>query len=139
MSEGTEDLFQRATRAKLRFESPRGLLSVEDLWDLPLSSTVATKPNLDDIARGLHKKLTSGTEISFVSPTGKSPAVERDQLAMDVVKHVISVRVAENEAASQARAKAERKKQILEIIADKEVDALRNKDPEELRRLLNEL
>jgi hypothetical protein len=58
---------------------------------------------------------------------------------MDIIKHVISVRVAENEAADQARAKAERKKQILEIIADKEVDALRNKDPEELRKLLNEL
>ena len=31
-------MFTKASRLKLRFQSPAGLLSSEDLWDLPLTS-----------------------------------------------------------------------------------------------------
>jgi hypothetical protein len=33
------NIFEQATRAKIRFSTPVGMLSVEDLWDLPLTST----------------------------------------------------------------------------------------------------
>ena len=32
-------IFKTASRKKLRFVSPQGLLNVEDLWDLPLTGT----------------------------------------------------------------------------------------------------
>ena len=34
----TTDIFKQATKLKLRFSSVRGDLTVEDLWDLPLTS-----------------------------------------------------------------------------------------------------
>ena len=35
----TMNIFEYATRAKLRFASSRGDLTVEQLWDVPLRST----------------------------------------------------------------------------------------------------
>ena len=51
------NIFEMATRKKIRFNSPQGDLSTEDLWDLPLSSKVNGKANLDDIAKDLHRLL----------------------------------------------------------------------------------
>lgn len=131
-------MFEKASRIKLRFETTKGLLSVEDLWELPLTST-SSKVNLDEIARGLHQKVTTQTDISFVNPTAKSPAAEKDQLSLDIVKHIIQVRLAENEAAAKARANAEQKKKILEILDQKDTESLKGKSEDELRAMIKEL
>lgn len=131
-------MFEKASRLKLRFETAKGLLSVEDLWDLPLTSTTS-KVNLDELARGLHHKVTTQTDISFVTPTAKSAAAEKDQLALDLLKHIISVRLAENEAAAKARANAEQKKKILEILDEKDTESLKGKSTDELRAMVANL
>ena len=60
-------MFEKATRRKLRFTSAAGLLSTEDLWDLPLTSATG-KANLDDIAKALNRRLKDAEEVSFVAP-----------------------------------------------------------------------
>lgn len=127
-------MFEQATRLKLRFDSPRGLLSVEDLWDLPLTSATG-KPNLDDIAKALHRKLRESTETaSFVTPAVADRNTE-PQLAFDIVKHVIQVRIAERDAAQAATAKREFKQRLMEIIATKQDETLRGKPLEELQAM----
>jgi hypothetical protein len=92
-------MFEDAIRQKIRFDSPKGLLTAEDLWDLPLQSTVSGKANLDDIARALHKQLKNGDDVSFVSTATKSdPTV---QLKFDIVKYVIEQKMKENAVASE--------------------------------------
>ena len=125
----TESLFEAASRLKLRFASQVGQLSVEDLWDLPLTS--ATKPNLDAIAVELNRQL-KGTEESFVS-TGKKNAVL--ELKFEVVKHIIGVRVAENQAKLDERARQERKSQIADLIEQKKSEGLKALSLEELEKL----
>lgn len=129
----TENLFERASRTKLRFDTVKGQLSVEDLWDLPLSSTGRTAVSLDDIARGLHRQMRDD-DVSFV--TGAKPGETDRRLAFDVVKHVIDVRIAERDAAAAAKAKTERTQQILGIIARKEHEKLESLSMEELRALV---
>ena len=85
-------MYEKALRMKLRFETPQGPLTVEDLWDLPLQTTRANRASLDDVARGLHLQLKSGADISFVDTAKKSDPTA--QLKFDIAKHIIDVRLA---------------------------------------------
>lgn len=124
-------MFEKATRLALRFDSPKGLLSVEDLWHLPLQAST-TRANLDDIARALHQKLRNDANVSFVEKDRKSD--EMVQLKFDIVKHIIDTKLVELEAATKERAAAERRQRILAIIADREDDDLRKLPLDELRK-----
>lgn len=123
-------MFEKVSRSKVRFDSSKGQLTVEDLWDLPLTSTRG-QANLDDIARALHKQLKNGDDVSFVNTAKKSDPVI--QLKFDVVKYIIEVRLAENEAAATKRTNAEKRQTLLEALANQEAKALANKTPEEIR------
>lgn len=128
------DMFETATRKKFRFESPVGLLTVEDLWDLPLTTPNPTKPraNLDDIAKGLHRQLKNDDNVSFVVKERKSdPTV---QMQFDIVRHIIEVRLAEKEARDQEQAKATEKQKLLEILSGKQDEELRSLPVEELKQ-----
>lgn len=129
------DLFEQAARAKLRFESAKGLLSAEDLWDLPLTSTKGV--NLDSIARAHYLQLRSGNDISFVN-AGTATNVT-DQLRFDIVKHVIVTKIAENAAANDAAKRKEKKQHLLGIIAQKEGEALTSMSIDDLRKMVNDL
>jgi hypothetical protein len=124
-------MFEQAARLKLRYDTPRGHLSVEDLFDLPLTS--ARGISLNDIAIALHHQLKRDT-ISFVDDDERPDT--RLQLSFDIVKHVIDVKKAENKALLEARDKAETKQKILGIIARKKDEALEGKSEDELRELL---
>lgn len=127
-------MFEQATRAKLRFESPKGLLSVEDLWDLPLQTTRPNTASLDNIAIALNRELKDTATVSFVDD---APKANTDlQLRFDIVKHIIDVRKAENAAALAQRERAATKQRILEIINRKQDQALENATIEELQEKL---
>lgn len=130
------NIFEQALRTKLRFSTPRGLVTTEDLWDLPLSSA-AGKPNLDDVARALYKLLKDEEEVSFVqTATEKNTSAK---LGFEVVKHVISVKLAEREANRLAADKAAQKQKIMAIIAQKQDEALTGKSLEELTAMVDGL
>jgi len=128
-------MFEKASRLKLRFDTSMGQLDVEDLWDLPLTST--NRANLDDIARGLSKQVKEAETESFVVKPAK--ANEATLIKFDIVKHIIEIRLAENEAAATARANKERKQQILAIIASKQNEQLAASSIEDLQKLAEAL
>jgi excisionase family DNA binding protein len=75
-------LFEKAARLKLRFASPQGNLSAEDLWDLPLTSVRLNAANLNNIAKAISRQLKAESEEDFVNP--KSAANDGLQLALDI-------------------------------------------------------
>lgn len=129
-------MFEKAARLKIRFQTSKGLLSVEDLFDLPLTSATG-KTNLDDIARGLHAQVKSDDNISFVTPAQK--ASEELVLAFEIVKHVIAVRIAERDAEATAREVREKKQKIMSLIEQKKDEALSAQSLEELMKQLEAL
>jgi hypothetical protein len=139
--------FEQASREKLRFSCPRGVLSVEDLWDLPLvnngkvANTAAgpqAHTNLDDIAKALYKELKDNDEsMSFVRPAQQSNA--QLQLKFDIVKHIIDVKVAERDAAAVLAEKAKKKQKLMELISRKQDAALEDAPLEDLQKMLTDL
>lgn len=127
-------MFEQASRTKLRFDTPRGRLAVEDVWDLPL---LGGDTCLDDLAKALHRELKDDSQESFVVPTTEPN--EKLQLKFGIVKHVIDVRLQEKVAAENAEATRQKKQQILSIIAEKEVENLKGVTIEELQDLVKAL
>lgn len=130
-------MFDIATRKKLRFDTAKGLLTVEDLWDLPLTSATG-KTNLDSIALDLHRELKGVADVqSFVDETAKADTIV--QLRFDIVKHIIDVRKKENKDALQARERAETKQRLLAALERKQGEAIDALSEEELRKRIAEL
>ena len=130
------NIFEQATRAKIRFSTPVGMLSVEDLWDLPLTST-AKRANLDDVARLLDADLKSTTSISFVSDVSEVNA--QTKLAFDVALHIINVKIAGQKAAQEAVAIREKKQKIMAIIEQKQDESLSAASIDDLQSMLASL
>jgi hypothetical protein len=122
-------MFEQASRLKLRFETAKGYLSVEDLWDLPLRS-------LNTLAIALHHQLKN-ENVSFLDDDQKPDPIV--QLRFDVARHVIEVRKEDKRRADQARERAETKQKLLGIVARKEDAELEGKSVEELRALIGSL
>ena len=130
-------MFEKATRQQLRFNTKKGLLSVEDLWTLPLKTNLSVQVDLDEVAKTVHQELKSSEEVSFVAPVTASNTTA--QLKMDIVKHIIAVKLAEKEAAEKAREVKEKKQKIMSIIAQKQDESLMNSSVEDLQKMLDTL
>jgi len=131
-------MFEKATRLKLRFETVKGLITVEDLWDLPLSSR--DEFNLDSVAKKLFKKVKdSEEEPSFVTPVTVNREREMLTLQFELVKHVISVKLKEREDREAVALKKERKEHILRLIKEKKDAEFSSKSIEELTKELENL
>lgn len=132
------EMFAFATRKKFRFDTYKGQVTVEDLWDLPLTATNG-RPNLDDIAKELYKKMKDENEMSFVKPTSQvNKEFNIIKAKFDIVKYIIDVKLAEAEAAKKAKETKARNQRILGLIAQKEDEALASKSKEELLAMLAE-
>lgn len=125
----TEKIFEFATRNKVRFPF-KGIISVEDLWDLSLT-------NLDSIYKTLNKQVKQSEEESLLSTKASVDTELEVQIA--IVKHIVSVKLAEKEASEKAHAKREQKQKIMSIIATKENEALQNSSIDDLKKMLDEL
>lgn len=129
-------MFEKASKLKIRFESPKGSLTVEDLWDLPLTSSTG-KANLNDIAKGISRELRENEDEDFVNTATKPN--ELLALKMEVVKRVIAERLAENQAAKQAADRREKKQRIMALMAQKQDEVLASKSLDELQAMMAEL
>lgn len=125
-------MYKEASREKLRFSTQKGLLSVEQLWDLRLAP-------LATIVRNLKKELKKDNDddLSFLDENSK-PVDAILELKFKIAKDIYLVKKGERDAlASEAEKKAHNQK-ILELIAKKQEESLQGKSVEELEALLQE-
>lgn len=127
------NIFEIATRQKLRFGSSQGQLTAEDLWDLPLKGR-GNQLDLDTIAKAVHKAIKDEEEESFVST--RSAASTNLQVRMDIVKHIIDTKLEEADKREQAQKNKAKREKIKQILASKEDEELMNMSKEDLLKAL---
>lgn len=120
-------VYKDAVRQKLRFQTIKGPLSAEQLWDLTL-------PELDTLAVSLEEEhATSGKKSFLVKRSTKDKTAK---LKFEVVLDVLQTKAEEAEQAAQAKADKEHNNKIMEVLAGKEDEELRGKTPRQLRAML---
>lgn len=128
-------MFEQASKNKYRFPTNAvGVITVEDLWDLPLSGK---STSLDSVAKILNKALKENEEESFVAVRSvtNNTLIEK----FDIVKHVIKVKLEENEKSLNAVAVKKQKEKIMSIIASKENAELEGLDLDALKDMVSKL
>ena len=123
------NIFEIATREKYRFPY-KGMISVEDLWDLPVTA-------LDGIFKTLNKQMKTAQEESLLETRSKEDEALANQI--DIVKHIVFVKRREADERLRAKERREKKQRIMEIMADKQDEALKGKSLEELQSMLEEM
>lgn len=135
------NIFEQATRKKLRFASAKGELTVEQLWDLPLLITGNTRDvrvDLDTVARMVNHELKAQTEESFVeAKTNHLKALL--ELKMEIVKHIIADKLEAAEKARKALDDRAERERLMEVLRRKQDQALEDLSPEEIQKRLEAL
>ena len=123
------NLFEIATKDKYRFPY-RGLISVEDLWDLSAA-------HLDEIYKTLNAQRKKNNEESLLTEKSKEDEILSNKL--ELVKYIFEQKQQEKAARQQEKVNAEKRQKILDILASRQDAALEGLSDEALKKMLEEL
>lgn len=128
-------MFKKALQLKLRFDTAKGQLTVEDLFDLPLTSE--SKVSLNGIAISVNRELQASQEKSFVDT--KSSGNATLELGLEILKEVIADRIEHNEIERTAAGRKQNKEKLMSILADKQDEDLKGKSAAEIQGMIDAL
>lgn len=123
-------IIEQGIRQHCRFASSRGLVTIEDLYYLPLEE-------VDRIAITLNKKLKEEEEGSFL--LSKTKSNQDTTLKLEIAKHVIATRLQEEEERRVQLARKAQKEKVLSRIERKEEEEMDALSKEELTEIYNSL
>ncbi len=120
------DIFKYAIKNKMRFNY-KGVCTVEDLYDIPLTS-------LDKMYGELKKQQKGFGEDSLLNK--KSSEEKEVGIKIEIIENIVADRLADIDKAKKAQQTRERNRRIAQIIADKEDAALNDMSLEDLKAML---
>ena len=123
-------MYKNASKLKLRFLTSKGLLTVEQLWDLSLKDLGLAAQQLNSKI----KEQSPNDDLSFLEESNKTDPI--DQLRFDILKDIYITRKAALEENVNNLKIKEYNKKILSLIAEKDDESLKSKTKEELEKLL---
>ena len=130
------NIFEQASKKKIRFSSNRGDLTVEQLWDMPLQSKSGF--DLDTIAKEVNRGIKASSEESFVT-TKASSATTTLELQLEVLKHIIAVKIEAAAVAAKRTENEARRAKLIEALENKQNSELNNMSSEDILKELEKL
>lgn len=122
--------FKQASKLKLRFHTDKGILSVEQLWDLSQASLASLITSIKKVL----KQNDGDDELAFLTET--KVVDTENQLRYDLTKEVYLAKKAELDEKRDSATKKEHNQKILGLIKEKQDGALAGKSIEELEKML---
>lgn len=122
-----KNIFEIAVREKYTYNF-RGLIKTEDLYDLKLT-------DLDAIYKGLKSDLAQLGEDSLIDSVD-TEAKETINNKIEIVKGVVDYKREVKKNLEEAKAKAETKRRLKDLIAQKKNEELEGKSLDELEAML---
>jgi hypothetical protein len=119
--------FKLASQQKIRYQTTKGQLSTEQLWDLSLDE-------LDALAVSLESEHKQSGKKSFIIKTSVKDKTAK--LRFDVVLDVLNTKVEEAQAAAEALEIKEHNKKIITLISEKQDESLKGKSIKQLEAML---
>jgi hypothetical protein len=135
-------MFELASRIDLRFPSTRGNLLPSDLWRLQLKSKVKANVTLDTLAQAEDQKIReSQASVSFVDQnmSSQSTEVKDSMLRLDILKHIIGVRLKDQQEEENKRTNKKEMQELAALIDDKKKEAKKDLTIEELEAQMRKL
>lgn len=125
----TENLFEMATRNKMRFPSTKGELFVEDLWDL-------SDKDLDVIYKNLKNQEVKSSEESLLDDANVDPKLT---VAIGIVKHIFTTKRNERLEAKELIDKKRNQQLYIDALSRRKLKDIDNMSVEELEAKIAEL
>lgn len=125
----TENLFEMATRNKMRFPSTKGELSVEDLWDL-------SDKDLDVVYKNLKDQEVKSSEESLLDDANVDP---RLTAAIGIVKYIFTTKCNERLAEKERINKKLTQRKYIDALSKKQDEAIEKMSEAELRAMIDSL
>ena len=122
-----KNIFEIAVREKYTYNF-RGLIKTEDLYDLKLT-------DLDTIYKGLKSDLAQLGEDSLIDSVD-TEAKETINNKIEIVKAVVDYKREVKKNLEEAKTKAETKRRLKDLIAQKKNEELEGKSLDELEAML---
>ena len=128
-------LYKKAAQVKLRIQTCKGLLSVEDVWGLSLANLDASIRSLAPLVK---KYQTEDSDLDFLSSNSdtKSEEISLLELSFEILKDVYITKKEEANAKAKARETKEFNQKIMSLIAEKQENSLKDKSVEELMAMI---
>ena len=126
-------MYKEAAKQKLRFDTPKGNLSVEQLFDLSLTDLTTTIKKVNEIVK---KENAVDNDLAFLE--NDNMVESQNVLRFKILKDIYMTRKEEREADKLAADKKKRREYIAGLIAQKKDEELKGKSIEELEKMLNE-
>lgn len=123
----TENLFEMATRSKLRFPSTKGELSVEDLWDL-------SDKDLDVVYKNLKDQEVKSSEESLLDDANVDPKLT---VAIGIVRYIFTTKRKEKLAEKERINKKQTQKKYIDALSKKQDEAIEKMSEAELRAMID--
>jgi len=125
------NLFEYASRTKLRIETPKGVASTEELWGMGLIE-------LNELFKVLNKVKKEQDETESLLDEETKEDIDL-LVSIGLLKHIVGVKKAEVKATLDAQANAAKKQKIMEAIAKKEEVDYDDAELDDLKKMLDEL
>lgn len=125
------NIYKQASRLKLKFNTEKGPLSVNQLWDCSRAMLGRTIQSVNDIL----KEQTPTGDLDFLNDGTTVTVDPENQLRFDILKDIYITKKEEAEALRDKEAVKQHNAKIDTIIARKQDEELENMSLEDLNKM----